>query len=332
MFHKIFVESSLAATPTAQKILRRFPKAQAVEIDRLEDYFGRAYKPYLQKRTALNLFLAHKRGLKVKAAPKAYGSADGEHFYFANAYNCIYECQYCYLQGYFSSPDIVLFLNYEEILKEAQGIIEQALGPVWFHGGEFSDSLALSHLTTELESYVRFFSRYPRARLELRTKSANTRPLLKLAPLPNVITAFSLSPAVPQDVERRVPPVSARIRAIGRLAREGYPTAVHFDPVIYNEDLTARYHGLLDSLSEVVDLMAVKYFSVGVVRFVGKAYGQVKKNYPDSTLFSSPFVRDGDGVVRYPTMMRKAILKQVKKLIVERGVDPKNIYFCMERP
>ena len=115
MFEKIFIEEHLENHPKVLEIKNRFKNSELKFIKKVEDVFGRVKKPYLQKRTNLNLFIGEKKGQLVKPAPPAYGLSGEPHYYFVHAYNCIYECNYCYLQGYFQSPDIVIFLNHHEI-------------------------------------------------------------------------------------------------------------------------------------------------------------------------------------------------------------------------
>ena len=158
MFRKILYEKSIKDLPQTQRILKRFSKVPAQEIALVDDVFGRAYKPYLQKRDSLQLFLGKKRGKLLKPTPDAYGLGTGPHYYFVHAYNCIFECEYCYLQGYFSSPDIVLFLNHEEICEAIEAKTKEHLAEghanVWFHAGEFSDSLALAAWTGDCLLYT----------------------------------------------------------------------------------------------------------------------------------------------------------------------------------
>src|SRR6185369_6437063 len=92
------------------------------------------------------------------------------------------------------------YLNHEEIGEEIKRVAREyhELHPgvkVWFHAGEYSDSLALSHLSGELDHYFKLFKDMPDCELELRTKSVNIKELVKLSPLENVVTSFSLSPA-----------------------------------------------------------------------------------------------------------------------------------------
>ena len=112
LFKKIFVEQDIENSLLTKQILSKIPKgisSKIQTIERYEDVFGKVKKPYLEKRNNLNLFIAKKRGKLVKEAPDAYGIGEEKHFYFINSYNCIYECEYCYLQG-FSTHLTSLFL------------------------------------------------------------------------------------------------------------------------------------------------------------------------------------------------------------------------------
>ena len=334
MFDKVFIEKDFVANTKANEIISRFPNAKVTVIDKIEDIFNRVKKPYLQKNETLNLYLGEKRGQLVKEAPDAYGLSGEPHYYFIHAYNCIYECNYCYLQGYFNSPDIVLFLNHRDICNEIESVTEECskkgLTP-WFHAGEFSDSLALTHITGELEIYHELFTRLPNAKLELRTKSANIKSLLQLSPKPNIITTFSLSPADKiKKNDLQTPSLKARLKAIEKLADAGHPIGIHFDPVVYDDDFKEKYRELIQSLFEVLPVEKMEYISVGVVRFTKDVFHQVKKNYPKSELLSSELIKSFDGKIRYNRPMRLWILSTIKELLLEALVSEKKIYLCME--
>ena len=336
MFNHIFIEEDIKEEARTKKVLTFFKNSDISYIDEINNYFGRVKKPYLQKRDNLNLYLGHKKGQLVKEAPDAYGVKGEPHYYFIHAYNCIYECTYCYLQGFFNSPDIVLFLNHEDIGKEITNITNEnlKLNPsqsTWFHAGEYSDSLALSHITGEIPYYFELFKSLPQARLEFRTKSANVRPLLEMTPLPNIITSFSLSPqAQVKNIDLKTPPLKTRLKAIEKLVKAGHPIGIHFDPIVYHENFETTYRHLVASLIEVLPAEKLEYISLGVVRFTRDVYAQVKKNYPDSELLSQEFVKSFDNKIRYNRPMRLWILKTVQNICMEYGISKDKIYLCME--
>ncbi len=324
------MEKSQINNPYTQNILQKIKYEKKVEIDNIEDIWGKVKKPYLQKRTNLNLFIGRKKGTLLKEAPPAYGHGNEKHFYFIHAYNCIYECQYCYLQGYFNTPDLVLFVNHDEIIAEMEKIVQDN-PDTWFHAGEFSDSLALSHLTDEYSAYYEFFKKYPEAKLELRTKSVNIKKVLGLAPLPNIYTSFTLSSEQSGKVfDVRCPSVSSRLKAIEQLVTNGHRIGIHFDPIIYEENFKENYKQIIAKLSDILPNNQMGYISIGVVRFTKDVYKEVERNYPDSLITKFDYSKSFDGKIRYNRPMRRWIMNHIKELLIQREYNPEKIYFCME--
>ena len=333
MFERIFVEKSTLHHPRTQGILSRFPQTPVKLLDRIEDVWGRVKRPYLHKRRDVNLFVGRKRGTLVKPAPPAYGNDTGPHYYYIHAYNCIYECSYCYLQGHFDTPDLVTFVNHEEI---GEAIVRQIEATPcdqtpWFHAGEFSDSLALSSITGEIPFYCDLFRQHPRANLEFRTKSANVGPLLQCSPLPNVITTFSLSPdSHTRRFDHKTPPLAARLAAMKKLQQAGHPLGIHFDPIIHEEPTLRLYGELFDTLKADIHLPAIGYFSLGILRFTKDVHRQVRKNYPEEPLFAAGTTGFDGKIRQLPLHQRKALFDSLAGMLTERGVSREKVYLCME--
>jgi spore photoproduct lyase len=333
MFSRIFIEHELKDHERVTAITKRFKNVPITYLDNVDDVFGRVKKPYLQKRQSLQLFLGNKKGTLTKAAPDAYGVAGDPHYYFIHAYNCIYECEYCYLQGYFNSPDIVLYLNHNDICRDIERLVKEHADEqtIWFHAGEFSDSLALSHLSGELPQYFELFEKLTSAKLELRTKSANVAELLKLSPLSNVITSFSLSPQKRiEKTDLKTPSLKHRLIAMKKLYDHGHPLALHLDPIIHEDQFEKTYQELFKSIFEILPPHAFSYISIGVVRFTADVFRQVGDNYPDSDLLAAEFITSFDKKVRYPKPFRLWLLNKIKDIALSHGVEKKQIYLCME--
>lgn len=329
---KIFIEHSLKDNPRSQTFIQSFPKADLTYIDDYQNIFQKVKKPYLQKRDNTQIFIAKKRGQLIKEAPEAYGMSGEPHYYFVHAYNCMYECQYCYLQGYFHSPDLVFFLNHDEIIEEMQNNYKKHKGEkLWFHAGEFSDSLALSHITNEWPLYWDAMKNMPNALLELRTKSANIKAIENLEPLNNVIVSFSFSSRyAAKKFDLKTASISARIKAMKTLYEKGFQLGMHLDPIIDHPNLLNDYNDVFDELFESVPPEAFSYFSLGVVRFTKNVFDQVKKNYTESPMLGANFVTSFDNKVRYSKPLRDKILYAIKNLLIQKKVNSEAIYLCME--
>lgn len=330
MFEYIFIEDAVKDHFRAKEILEKVRYQDLKPIDKIENYWGRVKKPYLQKRDTLNLYIGNKKGNLVKEAPAAYGHGREKHFYFIHAYNCIYECQYCYLQGHFKTPDLVFFINHEEIIEEMEKIVKEH-PDAWFHSGEFSDSLALSHITGELPLYFEFFKKYPNAKFEIRTKSINIKELEKLQALPNIFVSFTLSSIEGgKTFDVKCPNVKLRLKAIKNLVELGYMIGLHFDPIIYHENFKEEYQEVVDELKEILPDKQLGYISIGVVRFTKDVYYEVQRNYPDSKIVKQDYIKSFDNKLRYNHPMRAWIMNTVKEQLLLANYSPDKIYLCME--
>ncbi len=333
IFEKVFVEKQVKENLYTQKILESLQSPEVILINKIEDIFEKVRKPYLQKRTNLNLFIGRKEGQLVKEAPNAYGfSSEFPHYYFIHSYNCIYECQYCYLQGYFNSPDIVLFVNHDEIQAEMKRICEvHSDTKVWFHAGEFSDSFALANITQEIPSYFELFKNLPKAFLEFRTKSVNIKQIENLEPLENVVISFSLSPQEQtKKFDLQTPTFDSRVKAISKLAKKGFRIGLHFDPIIFEDNFDSQYEDMISEIAQYVIEEQIVYISLGVVRFTKDVYFEVQKNYPESEIHASEFVKSFDNKIRYNKPQRLWMLNRIKQLCIQHKLSEEKIYFCME--
>jgi spore photoproduct lyase len=330
MFDQVFIENDIATHPRTKALLDFFGKKEPILIDSIDHYFGKTKKPYLQKRTNLNIFIGSKKGQLVKSAPDAYGISTEPHFYFIHAYNCIYECSYCYLQGYFDSPDLVFFINHEDIQREIFEIAQK--NPTsWFHAGEFSDSLALSHVTDEWEGYFKLFSTLPNNKLELRTKSNNIKSILKLAPLKNIYISYSLSPSLAsKNHDLKTPNLKLRLQAMHDLAQHGHSLGIHLDPMIYSPKFVVEYEELIEVLFSYVKPSQIHYVSLGTVRFTKDVYRQTQQNYPTSSIHHQKFYPAFDQKLRYPKPLRFWMMGFVQELLLKHDLAKDKIYWCME--
>ncbi|HMV36842.1 MAG TPA: hypothetical protein PKM44_11645 [Turneriella sp.] len=331
---RLYVERAAEQWPATNEIIKKLEPLETISIEDYQDLFSRRKTNYLEKRDTRNVFIALKRGAMVKEAPPAYGyGASDLHYYYVHAYNCVYECEYCYLQGYFSSPDLVFFVNHGDALEEMQQIAAAHRGKkrVWFHAGEFSDSLALSHISGELPYYWKFFQDNPDTWLELRTKSVNLSVLRSLPPLPNVVVSFSLA-TEPQAAayDRETPSVEQRLAAMQRLRDMGFRLGIHFDPIIYAEDFADKMQVIAGQIRKVVGYEAIEYISVGAVRFAKDVYREARSNYADSQMFARHFIQGADTKMRYIRPLRLHLIETAQAMLKKHGCPEEKIYICME--
>ncbi|AEA34140.1 SPL family radical SAM protein [Hippea maritima] len=276
------------------------------------------YVPYfhnLKDRAAV--IFANKKGEFLRKTPDNYTPDGGYGYSLLGSYNCIYDCSYCFLKGYFKSFNPVVFLNYQDYFSSiAETLKKDKKRPLYFYAGSFSDPVALSVFSDFYVKLVEFFSSLEdRVFLEIRTKSSYIKPFLSLKPSGNVVFAFSVSPNdVCKTYEAFTPKLSLRLEAIKRLDDVGFLVGIRIDPVIV-EHLEA-YEGLFDFIDGLRNLHSVE---IGFLRF--------DKNDYKTMLKKSPSILRGlvyeNSMYRYPYKLRKKALSFFESRL-------KNFYVNME--
>ena len=87
-----------------------------------------AYLTYSVQEKEKALIIAEKKGTLVYPGAKVCQSFGNEHFYYTSLVkNCIFDCDYCYLQGMYPSANLVVFNNIEDMnLEELESMKEDA--------------------------------------------------------------------------------------------------------------------------------------------------------------------------------------------------------------
>ena len=122
-FSHLYVERAALDYSFAQSIITRFPRARIVPIDDYKSIFARPRQHFQIQKRSMKLILAVKKDRFLYP-----GSGHSQHFNLDNFYyntlmfNCVYNCDYCYLQGMYPSANVVAFVNtpdYFEATRQA---------------------------------------------------------------------------------------------------------------------------------------------------------------------------------------------------------------------
>lgn len=323
MISLLYIEQSVADHPITQRIRKRFGNATCIPIDRYSEVFNRKAQNFRLQKKKPALILARKFERYVLPAPAGYGIGAQHNFYMSHMLNCIYDCRYCFLQGMYRSAHYVLFVNFEDFQQAMLNKIEaNTADSCCFFSGYDCDSLALEPISAYVSDLLPFFARHPRALLELRTKSTQVRRLLKQKPLPNVIVAFSFTPAELGDVlENKVPAVASRIAAMRRVAEHGWPIGLRFDPLLYDLRYRELYKGLFESIFGALPADCLHSVSLGPFRLPRDFFRAVERLYPYERLFAAQFA-ERNNIVSYPPDIEQEMVayctREILRYIPER--------------
>ena len=324
----IYFEEQVAEHPRSLEIFGRYPRATRIPCGHYKEIFNPSGQNFRLQKKKPALILAHNSGKLVHPVPSTYGIGGKRNFYFSHMLNCLYDCRYCFLQGMYPSAHYLLFVNFEDFFSEMDRISEEATDePSWFFSGYDCDSLAMENLSGFAKSTLPFFKDRPNSFLELRTKSVNLQSLMKIAPLPNVVTALSFTPQeISQSIEKGVPPVKTRIRAMNKLADQGWPIGLRLDPILDCQDFERRYAELIEDLFSNLPEKAVHSVSLGPFRLPEPFFKRMEKLYPDEALFAGNFEKRGR-TISYTKELEKEKIGVCREILL-RYVPEKKLFHC----
>ncbi len=160
------------------------------------------------------------------------------------AEGCPAHCSYCYLAGSLKGPPITrAYANLPEIVAAlpaylGEGTITsrsktRASEGTTYEASCYTDPLALEHLTGSLSALIAAFGAW-QAPVQLRftTKFDAVEPLLGLDHQGRTRMRASINPAEYARFEGGTSPVAARLAALARMARAGYPIGLTIAPII----------------------------------------------------------------------------------------------------
>ena len=216
---------------------------------------------YRRAKTTMGIVVAPPSAMKLQPIPP---SAD---FSFHLAHGCPAHCQYCYLAGSLPGPPVTrVYANLDEILEstrafEGRGTITSRSTArrdegTTFEASCYTDPLAMEHLTGGLARAIEHFGGRAGAGLRFTTKFDDVEGLLGLAHHGRTRARFSVNADwVARRFEGGTAAVGARLGALGRMARAGYPVGLTVAPIMPFDGWRAGYGGLLDAVAaEVADV------------------------------------------------------------------------------
>ncbi|MDL2249014.1 radical SAM protein, partial [Tyzzerella sp. OttesenSCG-928-J15] len=184
--------------------------------------------------------------------------------------NCVYNCEYCYLQGMYPSANIVVFVNMEDYFEHIESVLKQH--PLYLCISYDTDILALENILSYGRKWVNFAAKNSGLHMELRTKSANFKLLKDIQPAENIIIAWTLSPdEIIGKFEHKTPELGKRLEDIKSAMKSGWNTRLCFDPMVYCDNFEKVYGEFFEKTFGIIDGSKLLDISLGTFR-VSKDY------------------------------------------------------------
>lgn len=292
LFSHIYIEEEAYSYPRTREILEEFPDSTVIPIKHYKDVFNRSHQDFEAQKQSQMLILAVKKDHLVYEGAKVCQDFGNRHFYYTSSVmNCIYDCEYCYLQGMYPSANLVLFVNLEDIFAEVTRLL--LLHPVYLCISYDTDLLAMESCFHYVQEWIAFCKKHTGLTIELRTKSANSDALRKLSSniTDRFILAWTLSPdRIVHAYEHKTPSLMARITAIQEAIQLGYPVRLCFDPLLQIPRFDRTYQEMMEVIFAKVSPEQIRDISLGVFRISSEYLKQMRKNRPDSAITEYPYL------------------------------------------
>ncbi|MGF6905651.1 SPL family radical SAM protein [Fusobacterium sp. PH5-44] len=324
-FSHIYVEKNAMNYDVTKEILKKLNTSKIVEIGNYNSIFSNKNQVFTLQKNAPKLILAVKKGPSMLYhGAKVCHSFNNDNFYYVTlVQNCIFDCEYCYLQGVYSSGNIVVFVNIEDIFQELDEKLKKQ--SIYLCISYDTDLLGIDFVTNYISKWYEYAKCHPNIKIELRTKSSNVNFFIEKKPNKNFILAWTLSPDnFVKKYEKKTALLENRLKSIAKMQELEYTVRICFDPIIYIENFFYEYTQLVKETFSVIDSNKLLDVSIGTFRISKEYLKRMRQNRPDSALIHYAY-ECIDGVYSYEKSLQDIIINFMKEQ-VENFVDKDKIY------
>lgn len=315
-FSHVYVEKDVIDHPITKKILNVLKKSVLIEIDRYGDFFNRPRQNYMMQKKSPNIILAKKRyDIVYKGSYMCEDFGHDDFYHTSNVLNCIYSCDYCYLQGMYPSANIVVFVNIEDFFDEVDKLTQDK--KIYLSISYETDLMAFEPFTGLLSMWIEYAKKNRNLVMEIRTKSANANVFEAIEIPDNVIFSWSL---LPQPVilmyERITPSLGMRLNAIKKAVERGLKVRISIEPIMYIEGFEKIYKDFIDMLFNEVPLYGIYDVNIGTFRLVKEQAKKIKKLREDSPVFCyETEIKNGIFTYKNDEYMKNFVYGEILKYI-----------------
>lgn len=312
-FHTVYVEDGVSKENIPASLLAG--SRDVIPVSHYKDIFNRSRQNFSRQKTAPALILARQTGTLLYPGAPVCQSFGNRHFYYTSTVmNCIYRCDYCYLQGMYPSGHIVVFVNLPDYFRQVAKLLTKH--PLYLCISYDTDLLALEPLLHQTEEWLRFARSNKDLTLEIRTKSGNTSLFSHWRDYAgsNVIFSWTLSPEeIAGQAEAGAASLSLRLAAARAAKDAGFSIRFCFDPMIYVAQWRSLYAGLLTTVFQSFSAEELFDVSIGVFRISTDYLKSMRKRCPDTPIAWYPYCSENS--VSHYGALSEQMVQYLKKLL-----------------
>ncbi len=308
-----WVEEDIMGDPRAVGLCKGADKV--IPIKHYKDIFNAKGHDFKKEKHSGSFIVAKNKDALVYPGAPFCQSFGNEHFYYASCVkNCIFDCDYCFLQGLYPCGYPVYFINLEDYFEELDGLLETF--PVYVCISYDTDLLGMEPKLHYVEKWVSYAQKRPNLKVEIRTKSGNSSIFREYKKLKtdfitentdNIIFAWTISPEeVTSFAEVGLPAVEKRLDALRGAKDAGFPVRLCFDPMLFHPEWKESYKQLFKSVFNSVSAEDVVDVSVGVFRISNKLLKRMRDANELSPVTQFPYITE-NGACHYGDLSKEMV-------------------------
>ena len=316
-FDHVYIEGAARDYPLAREVLARLRPSHVTEIDDANAFFKRPGQDFALQKRSPKLILARKKGTYLYRGNERIASFGVERslFYTDIVRNCLFDCDYCFLQGMHPSANILLNVNIEDYLRAVTAHAAQH-GALYLSISYLSDLLGFERHFGLVRRWIEASRGLEGVEIEVRTKSDGFSELHDIEPHGGVILTWSLSPdALARSHEAGTGGFAQRLFDARRAAAAGWRVRLCFDPVIVTDTWRNDYRRAVEEVFRRMPAGGIEAVSFGVFRLHPDFLRRMRTFRRESILEDG--IANHDGVASYAAEIREEVFAFMTDLLAQ---------------
>ncbi len=311
----IYIEKEALGYSLTESILSKYRSSKMIEINNYKEIFNRSNQNFQLQKSSMKLILALKRPPYLYPVSSIVQEFDSPNVYYTTpVINCLYNCDYCFLQGMYPSGNMVLFVNENDFFESTILEIQKRKNkkPLYLSISYNTDLMAMENIIPICRNWINFSKSVADLFLEIRTKSGLFSSISDIPSNENTILSWTLSPeSISEKYESTAPPLKSRINSIRSAIKKGWKVRICFDPIITVKDWQSVYTKFFSDIFKKINPDQIYDVTIGVFRMNKEYFNRIKKTDINSDLYFSNYENE-DGVLSLPKKYRDNVINLIR--------------------
>ena len=301
-FSHIYVETDAVGYPITDLVLEKFKKSEIIYIEHYKDIFNRSGQDFQSQKASMKLILSKKKKQFLYPVSEMIQEHTTPHYFYTTPMvNCLYNCDYCFLQGMYQSGNLVVYVNDEDFMKEIDkqlNRLKHSSNQMYVSISYNTDLMAMERIIPLTSRWIHYASERDNLNMEIRTKSAILQPFKTIEPSNNVILSWTLSPEkICEGYEKNAPPLKSRLTAVKTAIKNGWRVRLCFDPIIIIDNYKEIYGKFINEVFNDIDSSKLDDVTIGVFRMNKDYFNRIRRREPKSDIFFQNYITEDNTVM-----------------------------------